>query len=69
MATYREVHCWEDMAEETGEFDGNGPVTLTYTCLRLQGHDGLHEFTLDSEIAIRFTDAGGVDGRYTLAIG
>jgi hypothetical protein len=38
------VNCWE----ESGEYP-NGS-----TCMLLDGHDGPHEFTPDSEIVIGF---------------
>ena len=63
MATYREVHCWESWDEETGEFDNVGyQLTRGHTCLLLDGHQGDHEFTPDSEIVVQFAAAGGVDG-------
>lgn len=38
------VNCWE----ESGEYPN------TSTCMLLDGHDGPHEFTPDSDITIGF---------------
>lgn len=43
------VNCWE----ESGEYP-NGS-----TCMFLDGHDGPHEFTPDSEVVIGFYAEGG----------
>lgn len=42
----KHIHCWE-----------NGPETAdgcSTTCMLLDGHDGLHEWTRDDEITIQF---------------
>ena len=61
MGNEREVHCWEDKRENTGEFDGWWPIERSYSCMLLQGHSGDHEFTLDTEIIITFADTGAKD--------
>ncbi len=44
------MHCWED-----GPITVNDDLTETgSTCMLEDGHEGPHEFVLDSEITIKF---------------
>lgn len=46
----RVLHCWADH-QEFSEAAGDW---VSFTCLRLDGHAGPHEWTPDSEIVIEF---------------
>lgn len=39
------AHCWEDYRDE----EGNG-----YSCMRINGHEGKHEFVKDKDIGVKF---------------
>ena len=53
------VHCWKDYREYVDE-KSKGCTTFTgpsMTCMLMDGHEGPHEWTPDSDITVEFIDA------------